>query len=306
MLRFICMGLVLALAHNASAAALPPPVVGGSRVPAGKWRDVVVVVARDSICTGTLIAPDIVLTAGHCIESEPIEVITDSIDYGLPNGGGDRIKVKWSRAYPRWEDRYDVGVIMLEHVARGRARTVAAACSTRELLVPGAPVHVVGFGLATSRGDDDNTTLREADVPVIDPTCTTDSACQTSIAPHGEFVAGGSGTDSCFGDSGGPAYLETPDGPALVGVVSRGRARSGTPCGHGGVYVRADKVVSWIQGVTGTRIARTSCGGKTDDEADSGDGGGCSAGMGGGFGALGCLAAIARRRRARRATTEVS
>jgi secreted trypsin-like serine protease len=305
MSRFNYPGLVVAIVSaiavpadaHAAEAPIEAPVVGGSRVPAGKWRDVVVVVARDSTCTGTLVAPDVVLTAGHCIEAGPIEVITDTIDYGLPGGGGDRIPVKWARAYPDWPNRYDIGVIMLEHVARGRARKIASTCHTRELLVPGGLVHVVGFGMATATGDDGNTAMREADVPVLDPTCTMDLACESSIAPHGEFMAGGRGTDSCFGDSGGPAYLDTPEGPALVGVVSRGLALPGAPCGNGGVYVRADKVVSWIQSVTRTRLARTTCEGRADGDTAVEPEGGCAAGSGAGLGAV--LAALALRRRRR-------
>jgi len=293
------MWVVSVLCCSFTARAAEAPVVGGTRVPPGKWRDAVVVFGRDAICSGTLIAPDVVLTAGHCIEAEPIEVLTDTVDYGKP--GGDRIKVKWSRAYPDWEHRYDVGVIMLEHVARGKPRKVAAACTVREGLVEGALVHLVGFGAATSGGDDRNSALREANVPVLDPTCTMDLACEPSIAPRGEFVAGGRGADSCFGDSGGPVYLDTADGPALVGVVSRGLALPGAPCGNGGVYVRADKVVSWIQRVTGAKLARTSCGGKadTDDEEVPGEGG-CSTGAGAGLGA-GLVALAVCRRRSRRA-----
>jgi secreted trypsin-like serine protease len=257
-----------------SPAFAEAPIVGGSTVPPGKWRDVVAVIARDTVCTGTLIAPDIVLTAGHCIAAGPIEVRTDTLDYTAPDMG-DRIAVKWARAYPGWDQRYDIGVIMLEHVARGKARRVASACNAREALVPGALVHVVGFGVARADGGGDNTTLREADVPVIDPTCTMDLACEPSIAPHGEFMAGGNGTDSCFGDSGGPVFIDTPEGPALVGVVSRGLSLPGPVCGNGGVYVRADKVVSWIQSVTGTRLDRTTCPGRADG-VDAIESGGCA------------------------------
>ncbi|HEY5939076.1 MAG TPA: trypsin-like serine protease [Kofleriaceae bacterium] len=262
---------VCSISYADSAEA---PVVGGTPVPAGNWRDVVAVFAEDSICSGTLIAPDVVLTAGHCVEAGPIEVLVDTVDYGDP--GGDIIPVKWSRAYPDWQHRYDIGVIMLEHVARPKPRMIASACTTRELLVAGAEVRAVGFGLASESGSDHNTQLREAVLPVIDPTCTLDAACESSIAPHGEFIAGGNGTDTCFGDSGGPIFIDTPEGPALVGVVSRGLATPGLPCANGGVYVRADKVTSWLKSVTGSAITRTSCEGRTDSDPSSPDSGGCS------------------------------
>ncbi|HEU0031744.1 MAG TPA: trypsin-like serine protease [Kofleriaceae bacterium] len=279
-------GCVLVLFASTAHAGIEAPIVGGSPVPVGKWRDVVVVVGQTGTCTGTLIAPDIVLTAAHCIDARPIEVITDTVDFAEP--GGDRIAVKWARAYPNWTERYDIGVIMLDHVARGMPRAIAAACHAREGLVAGALVHLVGFGLTTASGSDDNSVLHEADAPVIDPTCTMDVGCQSAIAPHGEFIAGGRGTDSCFGDSGGPVYLNTPQGMALVGVVSRGVALPGAPCGSGGIYVRADKVVSWVQSVTGVRLTRTTCTGPADGddrELEPADGG-CQTGAGAGLGGL--------------------
>lgn len=301
MLRII-LGVVVCSSSVALASEAPieAPVVGGTRVPLGKWRDAVLVVARDALCTGTLVAPDVVLTAGHCIEADPVEVITDTVDYAHP--GGDRIKVKWSRAYPDWQHRYDVGILMLEHVARGRPRAVASACNVREGLVVGAAVHVVGFGLATETATDHNTELREANLAVIDPTCTSDGACEPAIAPRGEFVAGGRGADTCFGDSGGPVYLDTPDGPALIGVVSRGLSRPGLPCGNEGVYVRADKVVSWIQSATKAKLERASCTGPADGEdAGDEDAGGCEAGSGVGLGvALVALVLGVRRPKRRR------
>ncbi len=283
----------------------PPPdkpstVVGGTVAPEGKWRDVVAVIGADATCTGTLIAPDIVLTAGHCIDIEPYEVRTDTIDYA---SGGDRIPVKWARAYPNWEDKYDIGVIMLDHVALGRARKIAPACAAREALVQGAMVHLVGFGL-TAPDADSNTQLREVDVPIMDPTCEDDASCQSAIAPHGEFLAGGLGVDSCFGDSGGPVFMETAEGPALLGVVSRGLAIPGSACGGGGVYVRADKIVSWAQSITGVDLKPAPCEGSADGEGDDEeDLGGCSTGNSasgiGGFLAVLGLGIFGRRRRAK-------
>jgi len=266
-------------------------VVGGSEVPRGRWLDVVAVKMRDGVCTGTLIAPDVVLTAGHCIGGGPYEVIVDTIDYARP--GGERIRVAWARAYPNWEQRYDVGVLVLDQPATlAKPRVVTSACTARALLAPQTPVEIVGFGLATAEALDSNTRLHQATVPVTDPTCSLDPACNPAVAPHGEFMAGGHGADSCFGDSGGPVYIDTRDGHghALVGIVSRGLALPAAPCGNGGVYVRVDKVISWIQSVTNRTLAKTQCRAVNTDEADHADDepGGCSTGS-----ALGIAAALA-------------
>ena len=56
-------------------------------------------------------------------------------------------------------------------------------------------------------------------------------------------------SDSCSGDSGGPAYLWTPTNQwRLAGLVSRALRQDGS-CGPGGLYslVFTDAVVSWLQ-----------------------------------------------------------
>jgi secreted trypsin-like serine protease len=295
---------LVALAAESSHSSPSPawttssPVVGGTDAPAGKWPDAVAVLAPTAACTGTLIAPDVVLTAGHCIGVDPKVVIVDSIDYAKP--GGEVIDVKKAVAYPSWQDHYDVGVLVLAHAASTPPRAIAAACTARDLAV-GGKVEVVGFGLTTKSGTGDNSRLHQAMLAVTDATCTKAAGCAPAVAPGGEFAAGGHGTDACFGDSGGPIYL---DG-ALIGVVSRGLDAAGDPCGGGGIYVRADAddVVAWIEKTTGRKIQRASCGaadGETDGDGDGssmGDGG-CSAG-GAESGALVALMAcfmLARRR----------
>lgn len=275
MLR-IFLALTL-LSLPAYAGPVSAPIVGGTLAKTGQWPDVVAVFTADGgLCSGTLLAADLVVTAAHCIEGNPVEVLAGSID--LTQSDGQRRKVKWSRAYPQWQDRYDVGVIMLENPVFVRARAVAQGCSAREGLVLGAPLQIVGFGLTRQDGTGDNTRLRQATVPVIDATCTNDPACAPAIAPNGELIAGGNGADACFGDSGGPAYITTPQGPALIGIVSRG-TYARLPCGEGGIYVRADKVVAWIENVTGRDIERAPCNGPADDAGEV-ETGGCAAGGG--------------------------
>jgi secreted trypsin-like serine protease len=266
--------LVLLVSSSAFAQ-----VVGGTDVPSGTHPDVVLVVAPTALCTGTLVAPDVVLTAGHCIDTQPKEVLVGSVDYAKP--GGDVIAVKQAIAYPDWQHEFDVGVLVLEHPAAPRPHAIASACIAKDLKA-GAAVTVVGFGLTSKSGTGTNSRLHEARLAVTDPTCTRDAACAPAIAPNGEFAAGGGGTDSCFGDSGGPIFLDD----ALIGVVSRGVGTSGAPCGGGGVYVRADRVVAWIERTTGRSLARAACDRPADDGGSSDDGdAGCTAG-GGGVGLL--------------------
>ena len=289
--------LVLALSSLSSLAlAGPAPVVGGTTVPAHAYPDAVAVLAADAACTGTLIAPDLVLTAGHCIGVNPVEVIVDTIDYA--SAGGEVIKVKSARAYPDWEKQYDVGIITLEHAAKATPRPIAAACTAKDL-VNNATVRVVGFGLTTKTGTGDNSKLHTALLPVTDASCVDDPSCQVAVAPDGEFTAGGQGTDACFGDSGGPIYIGIGSAASLIGVVSRGLALPGNPCGNGGVYVRADAVAAWIEKTTGEKLTRTTCEGAGDGEATApAQGGGCDAGAGGaGLGALAIALGLARVRR---------
>lgn len=310
-----CGVLAALLLASAPARAQPAPIVGGSPVSSEDWPDVVAVIGAYGTCTGTLIAPDVVLTAGHCIDIGPIEVITNTLDLAAPFGG-DRIRVKSARAYPRWDERYDAAVLVLDHVARPRARPIATACLANARLAAGAPLTVLGFGLVTPAGTDRNTRLHRATVPVIDAFCTDAPGCAPGARPNGEIAAGGRGTDSCFGDSGGPALVDTPQGPALVGIVSRGLDVPGAPCGNGGIYVRADKVVAWAQTVTKRRFERVACDGHADDpggDAGADEGmddamGGCAADPAAGGGGAVALAMVGlavvvpvRRRRRHRA-----
>lgn len=295
---------------SASAGTLDVPVVGGKPVKPGDWPDVVAVLTEDGgLCSGTLLGADLVLTAGHCIGGRPYEVIVGSVDLARPDG--DRRAVKWSKAYPNWENRYDVGVVMLENPVATKQRAIAERCTSgkRDRLQAGTRLQVVGFGLTTKTATDNNTRLNAATIEVVDGLCSRDEACKEDIAPGGELTAGGHGADACFGDSGGPLYISTSHGPALLGVVSRGLASWAEPCGEGGVFVRVERVATWIEEVTGRKLDRVECDMPADEDAATAAeaGGGCNAGglLGSGLGivyAAFCIAALrrARLRRQRR------
>jgi uncharacterized protein (TIGR03382 family) len=311
----LAIGASLAIAVVASRAgadnAPPPPIVGGSAAAPGEWPDAVAVIGTNGSCTGVVIAPDAVLTAGHCAEIAPQRIIAGTTD---DSSGGTAVAVTATMAYPSFGDSYDVAVLQLATPVPGvTPRTLASAC-TFDAFSAGAQVEVVGFGLTDDAATGTNSLQREAILPVTDPTCAGSSGCRPAIAPGGEFVAGGDGVDSCNGDSGGPAYLSTPRGEVAVGIVSRGVGGESTPCGGGGIYVRTDKVASWIADVAGS-VKLDECktaldtgegidtigGGGSDDgtAADDGVNDGCAATNGNGFAlvALVALSGVVRRRR---------
>jgi MYXO-CTERM domain-containing protein len=277
-------------------------IVGGTEVQPGQWPDAVAVLGKSGTCTGTLIAPDVVLTAGHCANIEPVQVVANTIDYAQSEGV--RSHVAKTVAYPSWQTSYDVAVLVLVSPIQGvEPRKVGTSC-TFDKFSRETPVRLVGFGATDMSGAATNTLLRQAMTAVTDPECVGGNGCKKAIAPGGEFVAGGTGNaDSCFGDSGGPVYLDTAGGPIVIGAVSRGVDNADTPCGAGGIYVRTDKLVDWLVETTDRDIALDSCDTTyASDEIPSGqtEEVGCSATRGGaGLGAIALLMLLRRRRRAK-------
>src|SRR5262245_20664228 len=159
--------LVALTAAPALAGTITQPVVGGSMVPPGKWPDAAAVLGNKGTCSGTLIAPDVVLTAGHCSKIEATEVVIDSTNY---NGiGGQRRAVESVTAYPSYESSLDVAVVVLDRPVDGIAPRAVATNCTFAGFSSDTMVHLVGFGLTQADGGGTNTSLREAMAPVLDP-----------------------------------------------------------------------------------------------------------------------------------------
>ena len=236
-----------------------PPVVGGEEVPDGMWEDTAAILFGNTVgCTGVLIAPDLVLTAAHCDYGiGAIEVGTNDSDVR-----GERVRVERSISYPRSWSSYDLAVLVLrDEVTSVAPRMIAQDCILDDYLMDGAPVTVVGWGAIDEWASEYPGVLMMAETEVTDADCSDLSAgCVPDISPDGELIAGGDGIDSCNGDSGGPLYLNTPEGDFLVGITSRAAEPASRPCGEGGIYVRPDALVEWIEEETGRTLTRPECG----------------------------------------------
>ena len=246
-----------------TAAAAPPPVTGGGDAPQGAWPDAAAILydqgnGQDAQgCTGTLVAPTVVLTAGHCTAPELgtlDHVLVGAASLAHPERG-ETLPVRRIVLYPGWESSSDVAVLVLGKAAHEPPRALATGWARLDI-VDGAPVELVGFGAIDDQGLTFVDDLQQARTTITDAACDTMPGCRDGARPAGELGAGGMGVDTCFGDSGGPLYLMTRQGALLAGVTSRGYADATVPCSQGGIYERPDKIADWIEEVAGLQISR--------------------------------------------------
>lgn len=230
------------------------PVIGGGDAPAGAWPDVAAL--RDAqgalLCTGTLVAPTIVLTAGHCDRTDLVDVLvgTDALDH--PERG-EVIAVVARLAYPDAATSEDVAALVLARAAVHAPRAIASGWARFDI-ANGAPVTVVGYGAIDAAGSAFVPALQQGMTTITDVACATSHGCNAGALPAGELGAGGMGIDACPGDSGGPLYLPTGYGTFVAGVTSRGYDGQVAACGGGSIYARADAILGWLEATTGVAM----------------------------------------------------
>ncbi len=229
------------------------PVLGGSDVPEGKWRDTAAVLfGGEQGCTGVLVAPTVVLTAAHCIDSTLDAVLVGTNSLARP-GAGETLRVARRVQFP--STAYDLGLLVLEQPSTIPPRRLATGW-IQDQIVNNAPVALVGYGAIDRNARTYIDELQEAMTTVTDAGCTDHLGCDPRTRPDGEIGAGGGGIDTCPGDSGGPLYLVTAHGAFLAGITSRGYDNNVYDCSEGGIYVRPDKasVVEWIEAQAGVAL----------------------------------------------------
>lgn len=177
---------------------------------------VTVVAAGGGVCTGTLIAPDIVLTAGHCIapgsanrvvdySQKPPQLIVPQKIATHPQFGMQAISAHRATA--------DVALLRLPSTVPSK---IPAALGTPRIpIAPGAPFTVVGIGATASGGDAGVGTVRAAGLAVTGNPGTLQMRLVDPLAQNTRAGAG-----ACTGDSGAPVFEDQNGTSIIVGVVS--------------------------------------------------------------------------------------
>lgn len=238
------VGVLVVPAGSAAGPRAHSSIVGGAPANPAQSPYAVAVFRKGHMhCTGSVIAPTKVLTAGHCVAGfnlSNFQVIAGRPD--LRNkAAGQIIGVSSGRVHPDFEQTglHDVAVLNLAQPAS--VPPIALANPTQSAIVtqPGSRLRVVGYGATNPFGSHLSPFLKQTTEIVR-----TDRRCLKAytrdlFAPESMICALGPKrkkagrfkihTSACSGDSGGPLVADTPSGQIEVGTVSFGGALCGLP-----------------------------------------------------------------------------
>ncbi len=150
-------------------------VIGGARVQLTEFQDCVAVGSDAQWgCTGTLIAPNVVLTAGHCVE------FATRIYVGIDvTQTGQVFKVKRRVRHPKYHQgkHNDLMVLILDTKVGGIEPRRLARKATIDAATDG---RVMGFGNTDAAGKFVYGQKRFVDIPVASPDCRGDVGGETT------------------------------------------------------------------------------------------------------------------------------
>lgn len=220
------------VARSSSAITQGSPDSGDEAVAA------IVAASGVTACSGTLIAPHLLLTAGHCAAPEVIQGGTVVLGASLTDGVA--IPIAKAVIHPQFDPASltnDVAILVL-----GSAATAAPVPPGTDAPEVGATVRIVGWGL-TAQDAGDTGLKRQGAAAVTAVDVLTFGVASVPSQP-------------CEGDSGGPALAMANGVESVVGITSHGDVA----CVQGATYTRVDALLASFIQPTMTQFAAGSAG----------------------------------------------
>ncbi|XP_073240968.1 transmembrane protease serine 9-like [Porites lutea] len=232
-------------------------IVGGTAAKHGDYPwQALLQTAKTSrqFCGGTLVHPEWVVTAAHCVEgSKSRDIIVrmgahNRVESKPPNAKEQRFKLLKIIKHPSYHKpidmSHDIALLKLERPAILDSYTNLACLPSSDPVVGDSCV-ITGWGTLASGGSQPDK-LQVATVPVV-----RQSTCEKAYKQYGihaSMICAGlteGGVDSCQGDSGGPMVCKDASGLySLHGVTSWGVGCADK--GKYGVYARVKYLLTWI------------------------------------------------------------
>jgi secreted trypsin-like serine protease len=187
-------------------------------------------------CSGTLIAPNVFLTAAHCDEGVSRVAVTFDSSYNAATG-----TTYWGtwHADPNYnksqDDPQDMAVVVLDKNVKGITPARLPAAGSLSGLSGDQQFTSVGYGAQAVTNGPGGKTYHYADVRYVSTgtlNATTPSWLRISQNP----ATGNGGT--CYGDSGGPNFLG--GGAGETNIVAGTTIGGDTPCRSTNVDYRLD------------------------------------------------------------------